>query len=83
MIVVDLSNPSEMWFTLETLLAAARARIETVIGEMRQSYPNIRETLMKRAWERLGEEVTDKGVIDPFPVPLYIIGSKHDLFQVI
>lgn len=81
MLVLDLSNPGEMWFTLETLLATARARIESIISEMRQSHPNIRETLTKRAWERLGEEVVDKSIIDPFLIPLFIVGSKYDLFQ--
>lgn len=80
-LVVDLSNPGEIWFTLETLLAVARARIEALIAEMRHTVPNIRETLIRRAWERLGEDQTDKAMIDPFPIPLYIIGGKYDLFQ--
>lgn len=82
MMVVDLSNPGEIWFTLETLLAQARARIESVIADMRVSDPNIRETIKTRMWERLGEDLPDKAMIDPFPVPLFIAGSKYDLFQV-
>lgn len=81
MLVVDLSNPGEMWFTMETLLAAAKARIEAVISEMRHTHPSIRETLNKQAWERLGDEKLDRDFIDPFPVPLYIVGGKYDLFQ--
>jgi dynein light intermediate chain 2 len=54
--VVDLSKPSEIWFTLETLLAAAKARIENIIAEMKQEYPGLKEKLRKKAWERVGEE---------------------------
>ncbi|KAL4237941.1 Cytoplasmic dynein 2 light intermediate chain 1 [Mactra antiquata] len=81
MIVVDLSNPCEIWFTLETLLAASRARIETVIADIRHTDSSIRETIKTRMWERLGEDLPDKAMIDPFPVPLFIVGSKYDLFQ--
>jgi len=80
-IVVDLSNPAEIWSTLETLLAEARSRIETVITDMKADHPDGRETLRRKAWERLGEVQEDKAMIDPFPVPLVIVGSKCDLFQ--
>lgn len=55
-IVVDLSMPSEIWFTLETLLAAAKARVENILTEMKQEYPGLKEKLRKKAWERVGEE---------------------------
>lgn len=55
-IVVDLSKPSEIWFTLETLLAAAKARVENILTEMKQEYPGLKEKLRKKAWERVGEE---------------------------
>lgn len=81
-IVVDLSQPGEMWYTLENLLASARSRIETIIGEMKRVHPNIRETLKTQAWERFGEEnAADKSMVDPFPIPLVIVGGKYDVFQ--
>ena len=55
-IVVDLSKPSEIWFTLETLLAAAKARIENILTDMKQEYPGLKDKLRKKAWERVGEE---------------------------
>lgn len=55
-IVVDLSKPSEIWFTLETLLAAAKARIENILAEMKQENPGLKEKLRRKAWERVGEE---------------------------
>ena len=81
-IVVDLSNLGEMWFTLETLLGACRARIESIINDMKQEHPNIRDTLRRQAWERLGEDQPDKNMMDPFLIPLVIVGSKYDVFQV-
>ena len=73
-IVVDLSKPEEMWYTLENLLAAARSRIETIIGEMKRDHPNIRDTLKKQAWERFGEntEVRQKKKDDNFILVLVL-----------
>ncbi|XP_046575700.1 cytoplasmic dynein 2 light intermediate chain 1-like isoform X1 [Haliotis rubra] len=80
-IVLDLSTPKELWFTLESLLTSARSRVENVIAEMKQADPHIRDKLKKMAWERIGEEHPDKSMIDPFLVPLVIVGSKYDVFQ--
>ncbi|WAR29221.1 DC2L1-like protein [Mya arenaria] len=81
MICVDLSKPEEIWFTLESLLASSRARIEAAIADARQDNPGIREALQKRALARLGEDHADRNMLDPFPVPLVIVGTKYDLFQ--
>ncbi|XP_052769015.1 cytoplasmic dynein 2 light intermediate chain 1-like [Mya arenaria] len=81
MICVDLSKPEEIWFTLESLLASSRARIEAAIADARQDNPGIREALQKRALARVGEDHADRNMLDPFPVPLVIVGTKYDLFQ--
>ncbi|XP_033736080.1 cytoplasmic dynein 2 light intermediate chain 1-like isoform X1 [Pecten maximus] len=80
-IVVDLSKPNEIWFTLESLLAAAKSRIETIIAEMKPDFPNIKEELKKAAWKRVGEDHMDSTMMDPFLIPLIIIGGKYDIFQ--
>lgn len=74
-IVVDLSKPSEIWFTLETLLAAAKARVENILTEMKQEYPGLKEKLHKKAWERVGEEhsVSTKDCIQTSNVKLLAI----------
>lgn len=74
-IVVDLSKPSEIWFTLETLLAAAKARVENILTEMKQEYPGLKEKLCKKAWERVGEEhsVSTKDCIKTSNVKLLAI----------
>lgn len=82
MICVDLTKPEEIWFTLETLLASTRTRIESVITEMKPDNPHICDNLQRSAWERVGTEHEDRNMIDPFPVPLIIIGTKFDEFQV-
>lgn len=79
-IVVDLSKPKEIWYNLESLLNAAKTRINTLVEEMRSSDPGLKETLTKQAWERVGDH-PDKNLMSPFLVPLVIIGGKYDLFQ--
>ncbi|XP_050406960.2 cytoplasmic dynein 2 light intermediate chain 1 [Patella vulgata] len=80
-LVLDLSAPNEMWFTLETLMTAARARIDSCISEMKADDSKIREKLHKKAWERVGEDHPDKNMLDPMLIPLVIIGTKFDVFQ--
>ncbi|KAK7105021.1 cytoplasmic dynein 2 light intermediate chain 1-like isoform X2 [Littorina saxatilis] len=80
-IVLDLSQLQELWFTLESMLQAAKSRVENIIAEMKSSDPDIRQKLQKAAWERVGDENPDKNMMDPFLVPLVIVGSKYDLFQ--
>ncbi|KAK7507064.1 hypothetical protein BaRGS_00001915 [Batillaria attramentaria] len=80
-LVLDLSAPNELWFTLETLIQQARSRIETVIAETKSTDPDIKQKLQKAAWERVGDENPDKNMMEPFLVPLVIVGSKYDLFQ--
>ncbi|BFZ07119.1 hypothetical protein BsWGS_10158 [Bradybaena similaris] len=81
MLVLDLSTPSELWFTMETLLQAAKTRLEEAIREARSADPSIKDRLQKKAWERVGVDHPDKSMMDPFLIPLVIVGSKYDLFQ--
>lgn len=80
-IVLDLSQPQELWFTLETLLQTAKAQLEAAINDLKSTDPEARAKLQKAAWERVGEDNPDKQLIDPFLIPLVIVGSKYDLFQ--
>ena len=56
MLVLDLSSPSELWFTMETLLNAAKTRLDEAIQEAKADDPYIKDKLRKKAWERVGEE---------------------------
>lgn len=80
-LVLDLSSPHELWFTMETLLAAAKVRVEEAINEAKATDPYIKDTLKRKAMERAGADNQDKNMMDPFLVPLVIVGSKYDLFQ--
>nr|XP_026690374.1 cytoplasmic dynein 2 light intermediate chain 1-like isoform X2 [Ciona intestinalis] len=81
-LVLDLSNPSELWYTAENLLKAARARIDATLSQMSKQKAGLQQKFLKEAWERLGgKDRPDAHVINPFLVPLVIIGSKFDKFQ--
>lgn len=81
MLVLDLSSPSDLWVTMDTLLNAAKKRLEEAIQEAKADDPYIKDKLRKKAWERVGEEHQDKTMMEPFLVPLVIVGSKYDIFQ--
>lgn len=55
-LVLDLSLPKELWFTLETLLQAVKSRVESVIAEMKAADADIKRKLQKAAWQRVGED---------------------------
>lgn len=55
-IMLDLSKPNELWFTLESLLKAAKARIDAVIQEMKSTKPDIKDILKQKCWEKLGTD---------------------------
>ncbi|XP_064622872.1 cytoplasmic dynein 2 light intermediate chain 1-like [Lineus longissimus] len=76
-LVLDLSLPNELWVTLETMLHTAKSRLNEVIGRNSK----LRDTLKQRAIERVGQDHQDKDMIDPFPIPLVMIGGKYDIFQ--
>ena len=56
MLVLDLSTPNELWFTLETLLSELKKRVESAINELKREDPSIRDKLKKRCWERIGDD---------------------------
>ncbi|KAJ8248318.1 hypothetical protein GJAV_G00240720 [Gymnothorax javanicus] len=81
-LVVDLSNPSMLWGTTEGLLQVARAQVERACssqgtGESRPS----KQPTKNRIPGTLSKDHPDRELIDPFPVPLLVIGSKFDVFQ--
>ncbi|XP_074653258.1 cytoplasmic dynein 2 light intermediate chain 1-like [Tubulanus polymorphus] len=78
-LVLDLSLPNELWITLEKLLQSAKSRINEILSETKGM--NIKDELKRRALERVGEDHPDRDLMDLFPIPLVIIGSKYDLFQ--
>ncbi|XP_067129331.1 cytoplasmic dynein 2 light intermediate chain 1 [Centruroides vittatus] len=80
-IVLDLSVPEELWFTMETLLQACTDRIKDVLNLHAAKSKELKQILIDKAWKRVGENHEDKDKINPFPLPLVIFGSKYDIFQ--
>ncbi|CAF1075833.1 unnamed protein product [Rotaria sordida] len=81
-LVLDLSQPQELWHTYQTLYEAIAKRIKYCINEASKQNPYIKEKLKQSVLKRLGNAVRlDKGEIEPLRIPLLIVGSKYDLFQ--
>lgn len=81
MIVLDLSLPSELWNTMETLLTQVKKRVNKVLEDLAAKDSGAVQQLKKAAWKKFGEDHPEKSMIDPFPVPLAIVGGKFDVYQ--
>lgn len=55
-LVLDLSSPNELWFTLETFLKELRQYIDAAITAARRDDPNIKNKLKEKTWERIGAD---------------------------
>ncbi|XP_021923284.1 cytoplasmic dynein 2 light intermediate chain 1 isoform X2 [Zootermopsis nevadensis] len=81
-LMLDLAVPQQLWFTLETLIqnlhAALRKQASALSGKDAGQFI---QKLQEEAWKRVGRENEDKEYMDPFPVPLVILGGKYDIFQ--
>lgn len=77
---MDLSAPEELIITTETLLSCIREHISTLLSN--KSANTMEKQLRERAIQRLGKDNQDIGQMNLFPIPLLIIGSKYDIFQV-
>ncbi|XP_069686757.1 cytoplasmic dynein 2 light intermediate chain 1 [Periplaneta americana] len=81
-LMLDLAVPQQLWFTLETLVQSLHAalRKQANASSGREAGKFI-EGLQERAWQRVGKDSEDKEYMDPFPIPLVILGGKYDVFQ--
>ncbi|XP_075451896.1 cytoplasmic dynein 2 light intermediate chain 1 [Ascaphus truei] len=80
-LVLDLSNPNELWPTMENLLQATRKHVEKVIAEIGKTNSKTANQIKQNIWRSMPKDHPDRELIDPFPVPLLIVGSKYDIFQ--
>ncbi|KAG1950834.1 cytoplasmic dynein 2 light intermediate chain 1 [Pimephales promelas] len=78
-LVLDLSNPNALWETMEKLLGSARSQVEKVCAVLQKTGESRSGT--QRVPRILHKDYPDRELINPFPVPLLIIGSKFDIFQ--
>lgn len=81
-LTLDLSKPNSLIENVEILLNGVRQRIDSIIRQHSKSNPTLQNDLMSAAWNRVGgKEKTDSSAIQPFLLPLVIIGSKYDVYQ--
>jgi len=80
-LMLDLSKPKMFWETHELLLIQIKQRILQVISDCKKTEKSLEKDLTQLAWERVGTNHADKNLINPFLVPLLLIGSKYDLYQ--
>ncbi|VBB34042.1 unnamed protein product [Acanthocheilonema viteae] len=80
MIVIDLTAPYDMWSTFYTLLDSARGIVDNAIQQFVKKSSDSDEAFMvdrKAAFKNH----KDAEYIDPFPIPLILLGAKYDEFQ--
>ncbi|XP_067900245.1 cytoplasmic dynein 2 light intermediate chain 1 [Heterodontus francisci] len=80
-LVLDLSKPNDLWPNMEKLLIVTRNHINTAINELGKKDSIDVNNIKQRTWKTLQRNHPDWELIDPFPIPLVIIGSKYDIFQ--
>uniref|UniRef100_A0A2K6TNV4 Cytoplasmic dynein 2 light intermediate chain 1 n=1 Tax=Saimiri boliviensis boliviensis TaxID=39432 RepID=A0A2K6TNV4_SAIBB len=80
-LVLDLSKPNDLWPTMENLLQATKSHVDKVIMKLGKTNSKAVSEMRQKIWNNMQKDHPDREIIDPFPVPLVIIGSKYDIFQ--
>ncbi|CDQ81573.1 unnamed protein product [Oncorhynchus mykiss] len=83
-LVLDLSKPNALWGTMERLLQTTRTQVEKASSKPQrtvESKAGSKQQAQNRPLMVLPKDHPDRELINPFPVPLLIIGSKFDIFQ--
>ncbi|XP_049640224.1 cytoplasmic dynein 2 light intermediate chain 1 isoform X2 [Suncus etruscus] len=80
-LVLDLSKPNDLWPTMESLLQATRSHIDRVKLKLGKTDCRAAADMRPKVWDYMQKDHPDLELIDPFPIPLVIIGSKYDIFQ--
>ncbi|XP_005998344.1 cytoplasmic dynein 2 light intermediate chain 1 isoform X2 [Latimeria chalumnae] len=80
-LVLDLSKPNDLWPTMEKLLQVSRNEVERVLNELGKRDSKTNSEIKQQLWRSFQKDHPDRELIDPFPIPLIIIGSKYDVFQ--
>ncbi|XP_072121070.1 cytoplasmic dynein 2 light intermediate chain 1 isoform X4 [Mobula birostris] len=80
-LVLDLSKPNELWPCMEKLLSVTKNQINKTINELAKKDSIKVNEIKQRTWKMLQKDHPDWELVDPFPLPLVIMGSKYDIFQ--
>ncbi|XP_029441890.1 cytoplasmic dynein 2 light intermediate chain 1-like, partial [Rhinatrema bivittatum] len=66
---------------MESLLQVTKNHVNKVIIDMGKKNSKIANEIKQKMWKSMQKDHPDRELIDPFPIPLVIIGSKYDIFQ--
>ncbi|NWS65383.1 DC2L1 protein, partial [Crotophaga sulcirostris] len=80
-LVLDLSKPNEIWTTMEKLLQVTRNHVNKILTKLEKTNPEVATEIKQRMRNNLQRDHPDYELVDPFPIPLVIIGSKYDIFH--
>ncbi|XP_041333227.1 cytoplasmic dynein 2 light intermediate chain 1 isoform X3 [Pyrgilauda ruficollis] len=80
-LVLDLSKPNELWTTMESLLQVTRSHVNKILTKLEKTNAEVAAEIKQRMWNNLQRDHPDSALVDPFPIPLVIIGSKYDIFH--
>lgn len=78
---MDLSKPNELWMTMENLLQATRNHVNKILAKLEKTDPEVAGEIKQKMQNNLQRDHPDYDLVDPFPIPLVIIGSKYDIFH--
>ncbi|XP_074142804.1 LOW QUALITY PROTEIN: cytoplasmic dynein 2 light intermediate chain 1 [Sminthopsis crassicaudata] len=80
-LVLDLSKPNDLWPTMESLLQVTKTHVDKLIVKLGKTNAKAASEMRQKMWSNMQKDHPDRELIDPFPIPLVIIGSKYDIFQ--
>ncbi|KAB1266909.1 Cytoplasmic dynein 2 light intermediate chain 1 [Camelus dromedarius] len=80
-LVLDLSKPNDLWPTMENLLQATKLHVDKMMMKLGKTNSKAASEMRQKMWSNMQKDHPDRELIDPFPIPLVIIGSKYDIFQ--
>ncbi|KAL4641190.1 cytoplasmic dynein 2 light intermediate chain 1 [Arapaima gigas] len=82
-LILDLSKPNLLFGTAERLLQATQTKVNRAFSDLQRTggSRSSKPFAPHRAPHILHKDHPDRELINPFPVPLLIIGSKFDIFQ--
>ena len=81
-LMVDLSEPYELWFTLETIMSSLHTHIQHTFKSQEAKDQKLQETLIEdMRKDIIDSDHPDIQATEPFPLPIVILGGKYDLFQ--
>lgn len=78
--MVDLSEPHQLWFILDSLLSAIQGHINKTLKTSKAEEIALREALEGWKQSRIDNNHPDIPQLKVFPTPLSIIGGNYDKF---